>query len=115
MMGKVVSVHREDWHQHLAPVMVAYRAIVHEATCYSPNRLMFGREATLPIDLIYRIAAGHGTHRSPSHSSVDEHVNSMVIRATEDFTLVREKLRRLAEARKVRYDLKVKTQEFNPG
>ena len=36
------------WHP---PVMMAYRSSVHESTGFSPYRLMFGEECTLPMDI----------------------------------------------------------------
>ena len=44
MLGKVVSESQRDWDTKMPAVMAAYRATVDEATGYSPNFLMFGRE-----------------------------------------------------------------------
>ena len=43
--------HKDDWDYLLAPVMMAYRSSVHESTGFSPYRLMFGEECTLPMDI----------------------------------------------------------------
>ena len=32
--------------------MMAYRSSVHESTSFSPNEMMLGREALLPLDLV---------------------------------------------------------------
>ena len=42
---------REDWDDLLPAVMMAYRSSVHESTGFSPYRLMFGEECTLPMDI----------------------------------------------------------------
>jgi transposase InsO family protein len=42
----------EEWDAHLPFVMCAYRATVHDSTNCSPSLMMFGRELTLPIDLL---------------------------------------------------------------
>ena len=39
----------EDWDDLLPAVMMAYRSSVHESTGFSPYRLMFGEECTLPM------------------------------------------------------------------
>ena len=52
MLGKVVSDTQRDWDEKLPAVMAAYRASVHEATGYSPNRLFLGREVRMPLDLV---------------------------------------------------------------
>ena len=53
MLGKVVSDSKRDWVERLLYVMDAYRASRHEATGFSPNLLVFGREERAPIDLLF--------------------------------------------------------------
>ena len=45
MLEKIVSELQRDWDSRVQGVMAAYRATVHEATEYSPNILMFGRDS----------------------------------------------------------------------
>lgn len=42
---------QQDWDEWLPYVLMAYRAAEHEATHFTPARLMFGREMRLPVDL----------------------------------------------------------------
>ena len=42
----------KTWDEWLPMLTMAHRATPHESTGYSPNRVMFGREVTLPIDLM---------------------------------------------------------------
>ena len=50
MLAMFASKNREDWDDLLPAVMMAYRSSVHESTGFSPYRLMFGEECTLPMD-----------------------------------------------------------------
>ena len=43
----------EDWDDLLPYVMSGYRRSVHETTKVTPNRMVFGRECNLPIDLMF--------------------------------------------------------------
>ena len=43
--------HRDDWDDLFPAVMMTYRSSVHESTGFSPYRLMFGEECTLPMDV----------------------------------------------------------------
>ena len=52
MLEKVMSICQRDWVERLPDVMAAYRASRHEATSFSPNLLVFGREIRAPIDLV---------------------------------------------------------------
>ena len=51
MLAMFASKNREDWDDLLPTVMMAYRSSVHESTGFSPYRLMFGEECTLPMDI----------------------------------------------------------------
>ena len=46
--------HQKDWDKYLPMVTSAYRSTVHETTKETPNMMMFGREVTLPIDVMYK-------------------------------------------------------------
>ena len=51
MLAMFASKNREDWDDLLPAVMMVYRSSVHETTGFSPYRLMFGEECTLPMDI----------------------------------------------------------------
>ena len=51
MLAMFASKNREDWDDLLPAVMMAYRSSVHESTGFSPYRLMFWEECTLPMDI----------------------------------------------------------------
>ena len=52
MITMYVKEDQTDWDQHLPYVMMAYRASEHASTKTTPNQLMFGREALIPLDLL---------------------------------------------------------------
>lgn len=52
MLSLWVDERQSDWHEHLPLLAMAYRSAPHKTTAASPNLLMFGREVTLPVDLI---------------------------------------------------------------
>ena len=51
LMAMFAREHREDWDYLLPTMMMAYRSSVHESTGFSPYRLMFSEECTLPMDV----------------------------------------------------------------
>ena len=65
MLKKFVDNNNEDWDQYLGLLMAAYRSTPHSSTGYSPNMMMFGREVTLPVDVIFPIPS--------QEASADEH------------------------------------------
>ena len=106
MLAKVVSETHKDWPNHLPSVVAAYNATIHQATGYSPNRLVFGREVRLPTDLEC------GLSPQTSHfTSYDSYAEELANRQIADFQAVRENLGRAAEHRKRHYDLNLKPAE----
>ena len=55
MLSAYVSENHRDWDEQLPYVTMAYRSTEHETTGMSPNMLMFGREVSTPLDLVYEL------------------------------------------------------------
>ena len=53
MIGRMIDEFQRDWDSLLPYVMAAYRSSRHEATQYTPNFLMMGREVRAPVDIVY--------------------------------------------------------------
>ncbi|CAG2212110.1 unnamed protein product [Mytilus edulis] len=55
MLSAYVQEHQRDWDKYILFVMMAYRASEHDTTGQTPNRLMFGRDSTTPLDILYEM------------------------------------------------------------
>lgn len=53
MLVKFASTDKAAWDKHLNHCMFAYNTSRHESSLYSPFEVMFGRKATIPIELEY--------------------------------------------------------------
>jgi len=111
MLGKVISDHQRDWDEFLPFVMAAYRASPHEATGYTPNFLMFGRETRAPLDLLYG-KPSDGGGRAGNYGDFAQKLEETLESA---YRLVREQLRTAAERQKHSYDLRIRPVAFNDG
>jgi hypothetical protein len=88
--------------------MATYRSARHESTGYTPNLIVFGRELSALIDLVFGRPVG------PAYESVDEFVEEK-LRKMEYAHLVREHLKTSSARRKTYYDTKVRTRTLTLG
>ena len=51
MLAMFAGENRDNWDDLFPAVMMAYRSSAHKSTGFSPYRLMFGEECTLPMDV----------------------------------------------------------------
>lgn len=111
MIGKVILEHQRNWDEVLPYVVSAYRASVHEATGYTPNFLIFGRENRAPLDLVY----GRPEETDAAPKPYAAYVNEWCERMEKAYTLVRGHLKHAAERRRHSYDLRVRPKQFKAG
>lgn len=50
MLQRIVNTHKSNWHLMLFPALWAYRTLVKDATGFTPFQLIYGLEATLPVE-----------------------------------------------------------------
>ena len=48
---EVISVHKDDWDEHVDSILLSYRTSVLASTMYIPCYLMYNRDPVLHIDL----------------------------------------------------------------
>jgi len=53
MLSIIAKDRKQDWDLHLPLVMMAYQTSIQESTGATSFSLMFGREARLPIDVMF--------------------------------------------------------------
>ena len=112
LISAYVDDEQREWDLHLPLLTAAYRACVHEATGYSPNLLMLGREVYAPIDLIF------GDVLDPkSEASVDEcdYVIELRERLTRIYALTREHLEKAGVRQKRDYDARLSQNNYQVG
>jgi len=110
MLAKMVTENQRDWDEKLPMVMAAYRASPHEATGFSPNYLVFGKENRAPVDIVYD--APTDNYRPGTY---DEYAELKVDQMRQAYTLVRKQLGVSAERMKHHYDMRVKSSDYVPG
>ena len=105
MLATCTKDHPFDWENHIRKVCMAYNTSVQSTTGYTPFYLMFGRQAKLPVDLMY------GTDR-PLEMSPDGYAAELRKTLTEAYDRVRESMGTQLGRQKEFYDQKVHGQPF---
>ena len=112
ILCKLISDHRRDWADFVPKAVLAYNTSVHKSTGFTPYRLMFGREAILPLDAVLKLET------SPHQRGVQSYPDYVVqqkkqLEETEH--LVRENLKRAQKTQKAHYDTRCHGQLFHVG
>ena len=108
MMGRIIEDDHLRWTDHLPYIMAAYRSAVHNATGYSPNFLMFGRELYTPLDIIIKTP-------SNSQTSSDAYVDRQQNLLYNTYWMVRDQLNATMLTNKRYYDESVRKHSYSVG
>ena len=110
MLAMFAGKNRDDWDDLLPAVMMAYRSSVHESTGFSPYRLMFGEECTLPMDI------GLPKEQSDTPDSITSPYAIWVRDASEEaYEQVRQHSGKAVQRQKRLYDRRAVKQHFAMG
>lgn len=110
MLGTLEEKDKQHWRDFVKPLVHAYNCTRNDTTGYSPYELMFGRQPTLPVDLILGIDNPNETHQTHS-----EYVQNLRQRLQESYTLAVENSKKTGERNKLRFDAKVRAAELVEG
>ena len=109
MLATCIEEHPFQWEEKLKKVCFAYNTSIHSTTGHTPFFLMFGRQARLPVDLLF------DTPVPESEVKLPEYVNKLQQSLTSAYTGVRETMGVKQERQKEQYDAKVHGKPYADG
>ena len=105
MLSAFVTDTGLDWDQHIPYVMMAYRTSVNSSTGCTPQVMVYGQEANLPIDLVY------DTQLVDLPKCPQDYVEFLKSAIQGAHTFAREHLKKAAMRRKRYYDRNARKRE----
>ena len=106
MISKFVNEQLTDWDELLPYLVMAYNTTVHNSTGCTPFSMIYGREACLPVDLLYPLKQDPGSQGQTLCGP--EYVEILRNRITRTHEYAREKLQRSSAHQKRNYDVTVR-------
>ena len=97
-----------QWELHLRKICMAYNTSIHPSTGFSPFFLMFGRQAKLPVDLVYGPTP---TEPQPQH----EYARQLQKILQGAFQAARDNMGTATERMKEVYNQRVHGKQYEPG
>jgi len=112
MLSAFVTADALDWDTHLGYVLAAYRSSVNSSTGCTPYSMVYGREYTMPVDLVYPDPVD-----SPAPPACGPEYVSFIRKGIEAaHKFARDHLRVAAVRQKRGYDAHARNRPaFNPG
>ena len=108
ILRTLVSRNQKDWDELLPKALMSYRTREHKSTGYTPYRLMFGREARLPVDAMLADPP-EGTQDYPTY------VAKLKQQMVETEAVVRDNLKAAQKKQKDHYDVHSHGEPFKEG
>ena len=110
MLSTCAKDHPFDWEQYIRKVCMAYNSSVQSSTGYTPFYLMFGRQARLPLDVMFETNI-----QTQSNNTPGEYAIALQKRLRTAYDLVRKQLSDTHIRQKQFYDQKVHGKPYKPG
>ena len=111
MLSKYLSANQTNWDRFIDGLVLAYNTTPHESTNISPYRMMFGREAKLPLDLLTET----NNESELCERSEAEYVRELRENLDSLHKIARETLQKSSLRQKSDYDRKVREVNYDVG
>ena len=108
MLATVVGDHPSDWEMYIRKLCFAYNISTHSSTGFTPFYLMFGRQASIPVDLMFPFNLG-------PEKELRTYVEQLRKGLRDAYAIVRDTCDADHRRQKALYDRKVSGQPFGKG
>ena len=109
MLAMYCDENQQLWDVYLPQLTMVYRASVHSSTGVTPNKMVFGREITLPVEAFIGLPTPH-TEVDPL--SYSQRLQKSLVQCHD---IARKALRKSTVYQKRHYDIKARKRSFAVG
>ncbi|KAL7842136.1 hypothetical protein SRHO_G00238250 [Serrasalmus rhombeus] len=109
MLRTLEESQKSRWKEHLNKVVHAYNSTVHDATGFSPFFLLFGREPTLPIDLMFP------KEEERKNQSRTDYADKWKEAMQEAYTIAKHNIKKSARRGQKNYNQRIWSSTLEPG
>lgn len=102
MLGTLEQDQKSDWKTHIGSLVHAYNATKHETTGFSPYFLMFGRDPTLPVVLVF------GLDKQDKFKTLSKYIENLQVRLERAYEGAKTASKNIQHRQKMYYDQKAK-------
>ena len=110
-LSRMIAISADDqdnWDEYLPFLAMAYRGTPHETSGFSPNFMMFGREVSVPVDVMLPPC-------TDDEVNPDDYVTKLKSKLMYAYTLARKNLKKGAERQMNLYNRRKHGESFNLG
>ena len=101
---------KSDWDDHLPFISMAYRATIQESSGFSPNFLMFGRELSMPVDIMFPLP-----EKEDRATTTSQYVKDLSEKLSYAYSLSRDAMRRATERQRRLYNERTFGHKYKEG
>ena len=112
MLSHFVRKDAKNWDEYVPYAIMAYRAMPHCSTKYSPYYMVFGRDMRLPIEDDWK---PHSNDKNSGENDYEEPVRILAKRLHEANKVAGQQSKLSHDTAKRYYDRQVKLEQFNEG
>lgn len=111
-LAKYVSDYGDTWDTFLNASLFAYRTVQNSTTKYTPFKLIYGREAVIPMDLQHQILTNK---EKTMEKQLQQHIDFITNDLQNLHTNAQQNIGKAQEKQKRYYDQGIKMEKFNIG
>lgn len=108
MLSAFVDKNQKNWDELIPFLMLAYRSSVHESTGVSPNKMVFGRQVALPIDLVLG-------RTNPEKGNTSEYIQNLSDKINVIHNFARENIKLNSQSMIREYNAKIQHNPYKIG